>query len=204
MSRVADVATLEALYGLDRTGPAEASTLKVAHRLTPLYRRWIEASRFCVLTTVGPGGTDGSPRGDDGPVVTVADEHTLLMPDWRGNRRLDSLRNVVEDGRVSCMFMITGATTVVRVNGTAHLETGALVERFADRGRRPTCVIVIAVAEIYTQCARALIRARLWGDLPAPDGLPSPGDILAERSRGAFDGAGYDAEWPERAARTMW
>lgn len=93
MKTIATIAELEALYGK----PGEASLLKVTDFLTPAYRAWIEAARFCVLTTVGPGGTDGSPRGDEDPVVSILDDHTLALPDWRGNNRMDSLRNIVED-----------------------------------------------------------------------------------------------------------
>ena len=100
--RIRDLDALEALYGK----VSEAAMRKVARRMTPLYRRWIMASRFCVLSTVGLEGTDASPRGDDGPVVTELDPGTLLMPDWRGNNRLDSLRNIVSDGRVSLMFVV--------------------------------------------------------------------------------------------------
>lgn len=197
---VTDIAALEALYG----APGRAALDKVADRLTPLYRRWIMASRFCILSTVGPEGTDASPRGDDGPVVAEADARTLLLPDWRGNERIDSLRNIVRDGRVSLMFLVPGSANVVRINGRGHVSVDpALLARFEDRGRRPRVVVVVAIAEIYTQCARAILRAGLWGDRPAPD-LPSVGDILAEQTRGAFDGAAYDAEWPGRAARSMW
>jgi len=200
MDYVTSVAALETLYG----DPAEASLRKVATRLTPSYRRWIMASRFCVLSTVGPGGTDGSPRGDDGPVVAVLDETTLALPDWRGNNRMDSLRNIVEDGRVSLMFMVPGSTTVVRVNGTARVTLDAgLRARFQRSGRQPRSVIVIRLAEVYTQCARALMRAGLWAGAPAPD-LPTAGDILAEVTEGGIDGADYDAAWADRAARTMW
>jgi PPOX class probable FMN-dependent enzyme len=197
-----DVADLDALHALYGT-PGAAALDKVADRLTPLYRRWIMASRFCILSTVGPEGTDASPRGDDGPVVAELDARTLLLPDWRGNQRLDSLRNIVRDPRVSLMFLVPGSANVIRVNGRARLTTDPdLVARFEDRGRKPTLVAVIAIAEVYSQCARAILRAGLWGDLPAPD-LPSAGDLLQER-RAEFDGAAYDAEWAGRAARTMW
>lgn len=197
---VEDIATLEAIYGT----PGAASIRKVAHRMTPLYRKWIMASRFCVLSTVGPEGTDGSPRGDDGPVVTELNDQTLLMPDWRGNNRMDSLRNIVVDDRVSLMFMVPGSTNVVRINGRARISVdAALCGRFEDRGRRPRSVIVIRIGEIYSQCARAVMRAGLWG----PDesaGLPSMGDILAEQTDGEVGGAAYDAAWPERAAKSLW
>jgi hypothetical protein len=197
---VEDIATLEAIYGT----PGAASIRKVAHRMTPLYRQWIMASRFCVLSTVGPEGTDGSPRGDDGPVVTELDDQTLLMPDWRGNNRMDSLRNIVTDDRVSLMFMVPGSTNVVRVNGRARISVdAALCGRFEDRGRRPRSVIVIRIGEIYSQCARAVMRAGLWG-ADESAGLPSMGDILAEQTDGEVGGAAYDAAWPERAAKSLW
>ena len=200
MKYVEDVTALEALYGK----PGQPSLRKVADHLTPLYRKWVMASRFAVLTTVGPDGTDGSPRGDDGPVVMELDPRTLALPDWRGNNRLDSLRNIVSDGRVSLMFMVPGSHTVVRINGTARLTADdALRARFDRRGRKPATVIVIRISEVYTQCARALMRAGLWSRNDAA-GLPSPGDILAEVSHGEEGGAAYDAAWPDRAARTMW
>lgn len=200
MKYIDDIASLEALYGT----PGQPSLRKVADHLTPLYRKWIMASRFVVLSTVGSEGTDGSPRGDDGPVVLELDPQTLAMPDWRGNNRLDSLRNIVADGRVSLMFMVSGSNTVVRVNGRARLTADdALRARFEQKGRQPATVIVIRIGEVYTQCARALIRADLWSRDDA-EGLPTPGDILAEVSKGEEGGAVYDAEWPARAARTMW
>lgn len=110
-------AALAALYG----SPGEAALAKVARRMTPLYRAWIGRSRFCVLSTVGPEGTDASPRGDGGPVVLELDAGTLALPDWRGNERIDSLRNVVRDPRVSLMFFVPGSDNVVRVNGRGRV-----------------------------------------------------------------------------------
>lgn len=201
VDRITDVTALEALYGT----PAPPSLRKVAGALTPLYRKWIMESRFCVLTTVGPEGTDGSPRGDDGPVVCEVDPGTLLMPDWRGNNRIDSLRNIVTDGRVSLMFMVPKSNNVVRVNGRAWLTTDTdMRARFDRDGRLPPTVIVIEIAEIYTQCARALIRSNFWSDEDQSANLPSAGEILAEVSEGDEGGAAYDAAWPARAAETMW
>ncbi|MFT5065506.1 MAG: PPOX class probable FMN-dependent enzyme [Yoonia sp.] len=200
MARVTDIATLEGLYGT----PAKASIIKVADHITPHYAKWIAASRLCVLSTVGPAGTDGSPRGDDGPVVQIADPKTLLMPDWRGNNRMDSLRNIVADERVSLMFMVQGSNNVIRVNGTAEVRVDAnLIARFDDRGRTPRSVIVINVAEIYSQCARALMRAQTWSGLNHSTGLPTIGDLLAEAEVG-FDAVSYDTAWAARAEKTMW
>lgn len=201
MEFIEDIESLEARYG----APGEASLVKVARRMTPLYRRWIMASRFCVLTTVGPEGVDGSPRGDDGPVVLELDEGTLALPDWRGNQRLDSLRNIVRDPRVALMFMVPGSNNVIRVNGRAKLTADAgLRARFEKNAKRPATVIVIRIEEIYSQCARAIIRSGLWTSGDKSADLPSVGDLLVEMTEGRFDGAAYDQEWPDRAAKTMW
>ncbi|MGR3542409.1 MAG: MSMEG_1061 family FMN-dependent PPOX-type flavoprotein [Hasllibacter sp.] len=200
MEFVRTIEELEAHNG----APREAALMKVADRITPLYRRWIGAARFCVLTTVGPEGTDGSPRGDEGPVVRIADERTLILPDWRGNDRIDSLRNVVRDGRVSLMFMVPGSDNVVRVNGTGRIAVdAALLSSFERAGRRPRSAVVIAVGEVYSQCARALIRSRLWTAGDEGEGLPTVGELLSEAKAG-FDGAAYDAAWAARARGTMW
>lgn len=185
--------------------PAEASTVKVTQHLIPAYRDWIDRARFCVLTTVGPEGTDGSPRGDEGPVVAVLDPQTLALPDWLGNNRIDSLRNIVRDGRVSLMFLIPGALNALRVNGTARLTADPdLRARFDRAGKQPRTVIVIRIAEVYSQCARALIRSALWTSGDQSAGLPTVGDMLREITEGGIDGRAYDADWPGRAAQTMW
>ncbi|MFT4706842.1 MAG: PPOX class probable FMN-dependent enzyme [Ascidiaceihabitans sp.] len=200
MKWIDNIADLEGLYGQ----AGDAATRKVASSLTPLYRKWIMSSRLCVLSTIGPDGTDGSPRGDDGPAVLELDEHTLAMPDWRGNNRLDSLRNIVSDGRVSLMFVVPGSNNVVRVNGKAQLTQDVVLrDRFERKGRVPVTVIVIKIAEIYSQCARALMRAQTWSRNDA-EGLPSIGDILAEMTDGEVGGLAYDTEWGGRASKTMW
>lgn len=200
VSKVADIAALEALYGT----PAKASITKVADHITPLYANWLEASHLCVLSTVGPEGTDASPRGDDGPVVRIADPKTLLMPDWRGNNRIDCLRNIVADGRVSLMFVVRGSNNVVRVNGTAEVRLDAdLIGQFADKGHSPRSVVMVRVGEVYIQCARALMRAGTWSGADDSAGLPSLGQILTAHEA-AFDGAEYDATWAARAEKTMW
>lgn len=201
MKKINRIDELTALYG----EPGEASTVKVAKRLTPTYRRWIMASRFCVLATVGPEGVDASPRGDDGPVALPLDEGTLALPDWRGNQRLDSLRNIVRDPRASLMFMVPGSNNVVRVNGMAALTAEEdMRDRFKRKDARPTTVVILEIGEIYSQCARALLRARLWTAGDESAGLPTVGEMLREMTDGRIDGAAYDQEWPERAAKTMW
>jgi PPOX class probable FMN-dependent enzyme len=199
MQIIEDFAALEAFYG----APSPRSLTKVTPVITPAYRKWIEAARFCVLATVGPTGTDATPRGDDGPVVRIIDERTLWLPDWRGNNRLDALRNIVEDGRVSLMFMIPGNTTVVRVNGTAILTADPTVtQSFTQTGQHPRTVVVIRVGELYFQCAKALMRARLWAGDAAPD-VPTAGAFLKEQEAD-FDAEGYDAGYPAYAAPRLW
>ncbi len=198
--QITDIATLETFYGT----PGKASLIKVADHLTPLYRKWIMASRLCVVSTIGPEGTDGSPRGDDGPVVQALDAKTLLLPDWRGNNRTDTLRNIVADGRISLMFIVPGSNNVIRVNGTAVVTVAPdHLDRFEQKGRKPRSVVVITIAEIYSQCARALMRARIWTSDDESSDLPTIGQLLAEQEAG-FDGATYDANWGARAEKTMW
>lgn len=200
MRTITTLEELEALY----PEPVASSLVKVAPRLTPLYRRWIEGARFCVLSTVGPEGVHGSPRGDDGPVVRVADAGTLLLPDWRGNNRLDCLRDIVSDGRVALLFMVPGTNTTVRVNGRAVLsDAPELCQSFEQRVKHPTTVIVITVAQVYTQCAKALMRSGLWGRDDAA-GLPTVGEILADMSNGEHGGVEYDAGYAEYAKPRMW
>ena len=200
MRAIKTVEALETLYG-----PASSKSLdKVVREVTPLYRRWIEASRFLVLTTVGPEGTDGSPRGDDSPAVAVLDGKTLLLPDWRGNNRLDSLRNIIRDPRVSLMFMVPGSDNVVRVNGTAILTDDAdLAARFDKSGKRPKTVIVVTVNELYFQCAKALMRSRLWASEDEGTGLPTAGDFI-KAFKEDFAGREYDETYPDYARSRMW
>jgi PPOX class probable FMN-dependent enzyme len=194
---------LEAIYGR----PAETSTAKVADRVTPQYRAFIDASPFAVLATCGPEGLDCSPRGDRPGFVRVADERTLLVPDRRGNNRVDSLRNVVRDPRVALLFLIPGIGNTLRVNGRAHLSTDSeLLASFAVNGQAPRSVIVVTAEAVYFQCSRALIRSDLWN--PAkhvdPESLPTPGQILAALSDNRIGGAEYDRAWPERARQSLW
>ena len=203
MSVIATVEELEAIYG----HPNDASTVKVADRVTPPYRILIERSPFAALATAGPEGLDCSPRGDLPGFVRIHDEKTLMMPDRRGNNRIDSLRNIVRDPRAALLFLIPGAGSTLRVNGSAHLSRDAeLLASFKVDGKVPRSVIVMTVEEIYFQCARAIVRADLWNPDKRvdPRTLPTPGQILAAMSDNTVGGEQYDREWPERARQTMW
>lgn len=201
MRKIDTIQELEALYGT----PGEASLIKVTDRLIPAYRDWISRSRFCVLSTIGPEGTDGSPRGDDGPVVKILDDKTLALPDWRGNQRLDTLRNIVRDARVSLMFFIAGSNNVIRVNGHAILtDDDELRRNFEQGGHHPATIIVVSIEEVYSQCARALMRAGLWTMGDQSHGLPTVGEMLRDAKNGAFDADAYDRDWQSRAEATLW
>lgn len=201
MQFIDSIEALEVQYGQ----PGAASIRKVVYQMTPLYRRWIMASKFCVISTVGPEGTDGSPRGDSGSVVKELDSHTLALPDWHGNNRIDTLRNIVADGRISLMFMVAGSNNVVRVNGKAKVTVQEEMRAaFIHKEKLPRSVIIVQIGEIYTQCARALMRAELWDGVDQSAGLPKVGEILAEASNGEEGGESYDNKWHERAAKTMW
>jgi PPOX class probable FMN-dependent enzyme len=203
MSVITTVEELEAIYGVTN----DASTVKVADHVTPLYRVFIEKAPFAALATIGPEGIDCSPRGDLPGFVRVHDAKTLMLPDRRGNNRVDSLRNIVRDPRVSLMFLIPGSGNAIRVNGRAHLSVDAeLLASFKVDGKAPRSVMVMAVDEIYFQCARAIVRSDLWNPDKRvdPRTLPTPGQILAEMSENKVGGEDYDRAWPARAAATMW
>ncbi len=206
MARVETMEALESLY----CAIGDASTAKVARMVTPEYRAMTEAAPFAALATVGLEGQDCSPRGDLPGFVRVHDSQTLMLPDRRGNNRIDSLRNIIRDPRVALMFLIPGCGNALRVNGRAWLDDDeALLQSFAVEGKAPRSVMVMQVEEVeevYFQCARAIIRACLWG--PArhvdPRSLPTPGQILSRMTAGSVGGETYDREWAGRAAATMW
>ncbi|WP_337266843.1 pyridoxamine 5'-phosphate oxidase family protein [Oryzifoliimicrobium ureilyticus] len=200
------IESVEELQDIYSAGLTQASVAKVANALTPLYRRMIEAAPFMALATVGPEGLDCSPRGDLGGVVRVVDEKTLHLPDWRGNNRIDSLSNIVRDPRLALMFLIPGSNTTMRINGRGVVSNdGELLQSFEMDGKHPRTVVVITIDEVYFQCARALIRSKLWSPetFVNPQDLPTPGAMLKALA-GDFDEVTYDREWPERAAKTMW
>ncbi len=199
---ITSVETLKAIYG----EVGEASITKVTTVLTPEYRYMIEIAPFVALATVGPEGLDCSPRGDLGGVVRVKDDRTLLLPDWRGNNRVDSLINIVRDPRVALMFLIPGSTTTMRVNGKAVVSAQpSLLQSFEMDGKHPRTVAVVTIDEVYFQCARALIRSELWNSDRFVDQktLPTPGQLM-KAAKADFDATTYDREWPARAAKTMW
>lgn len=203
MEYITTLTHLESLF--DTAG--DASIRKESPTLHPAYQAWIEKSPFAVLATSGPGGLDTSPRGDPAPLVRIHSERTILLPERRGNNRIDSLRNILADPRVSLIFFIPGVRETVRVNGTAKIciEPG-LLQSFAMNGQPPKCVLEIAVETVFFQCARALLRSSLWSNdqLAARPDVPTAGKLLSALTENAIDGVAYDADLPARQAKTLY
>ncbi len=194
---------LDAIYG----APVSAARIKEIDYISDHYRTFIEASPFMVLATVGPEGLDCSPRGDPRGFVRIVDRHTLVIPDRRGNNRVNSLRNIVRDPRVALLFLIPGVGETMRVNGRAVLSTDlALRESFVMQGKAPACVIVVTAERVYPQCPKALVRSKLWdseGHITRSM-LPSMGQMVEALTKGDFDGKAYDAAYPERLKQTIY
>ncbi len=200
--RVTSDEQLDALYG----PPVARSVVKELDHISEHYRAFIEKCPFVVVASSGPGGLDCSPRGDPPGFVRVADEKTVLIPDRRGNNRIDTLRNVVRDPRVSLLFLIPGVGETLRVNGRAQIVSEpALLASFAMNGKEPRSVLMVTAEQVYYQCQKALARSRLW----SPEAqisrtvLPSAGDILAALDEG-FDGDTYDRSYPEYMKQTIY
>lgn len=203
IGRITSETELEALYD----APVPTSILKEVDHITDDYRKLIEASPFAILATSGPEGLDCSPRGDPSGFVLVADPKTLMIPDRRGNNRIDSLRNIVRDPRVALLFLIPGIGTTMRVNGKARLSADPeLCATFAMEGKSPRCVIIITVERAYTQCQKAIVRSKLWDPAMhvAKSELPTVGEMMERLSKDGFDGKAYDADYPERMKRTIY
>jgi uncharacterized protein len=203
MKRITTLEELDAMYG----EPSPPAIVKEIDYISDHYKTFIDKAPFVVLATVGPEGLDCSPRGDPPGFVRVRDNKTVLIPDRRGNNRVDALRNLVRDPRISLLFMIPGIGSTLRINGTAEIvvdeELGA---SFAIRGKLPKCVLVVTVDRVYTQCPKALVRSRLWSPDAQVDRseLPSAGEMMAALSKGAIDGDEYDRAYPKRLEETIY
>lgn len=195
-------ADLEARYG----AASRASLVKELDYVSEHYRAFIEASPFAIVATSGSGGLDCSPRGDPPGFVRVLDKHTLAMPDRRGNNRLDTLRNLVEDSRASLIFLIPGVGETLRVNGHGYVVTEPeLCESFELQGKLPASVVVFRVSRVYFQCQKALVRSALWDPQARIDRseLPSAGEILQALSE-EIDGEEFDRNYPHRLKTTIY
>ncbi len=186
--------------------PVAAARVKEIDYISAHYRAFIERSPFVVLATLGPGGLDCSPRGDPAGFVRVLDDNTLALPDRRGNNRLDSLRNLVEDSRASLLFLIPGIGETLRINGNAYIVTDPdLRQAFEINGKLPASVVVFSVNRVYFQCQKALVRSGLWrqdSQIERSE-LPSTGEIL-QALADDFDGEQYDRDYPSRLRETIY
>lgn len=200
---VSAIAELEAIYG----EPLAQSLVKEIDYISDHYRAFIEQSPFMVLASVAEEGLDCSPRGDPAGFVRVVDEKTVMIPDRRGNNRIDTLRNLVRDPRVSLLFLVPGVGETLRINGRAAISVDPdLCASFDMNGKTPRSVIVVTVERVYFQCQKALARSRLWDPEARIERkeLPSAGDILQKLSKNDFDGDAYDKNYPERLKKTIY
>jgi len=203
MHTITTLKELDALYGT----PVEAAIAKEIDYISEHYKAFIDKAPFVVVATVGPEGLDCSPRGDPAGFVRVRDPKTVLIPDRRGNNRVDALRNLVRDPRISLLFLIPGIGNTVRINGRAEISTDPeLCASFAMQGKNPKCVLVVTAERVYFQCPKALVRSRLWSQetqVPRSE-LPSTGEMLEAITNRGIDGAAYDAAYPKRLKETIY
>ncbi len=202
-SVITSVEQLEALYGT----PSTAALVKEIDHISEHYRKFVEHASFVVMASGAPEGLDCSPRGDPPGFVRVEHERAVLIPDRRGNNRLDSLRNLVRDPRVALLFLIPGVGETLRINGRAELDTDeTLCASFEMNGKIPKCVIRVNVERVYFQCQKALARSRLWdADAQVPrTELPSTGSMLQTLSNDDIDGEAYDRDYPGRLQSTIY
>jgi PPOX class probable FMN-dependent enzyme len=165
----------------------ERAVRKDIGHLDEMCRRLIAAAPMLFVATYsGEGQCDVSPRGGPPGFVTVLDDHHLGIPDATGNRRLDTLENVVASGRAGVIFVIPGRDTTLRVNGRACVTARPeLLERLTPIGRPPRTAIVIEAEEVYAHCPKAFVRSKLWdpASWPDPSSLPTPAEVSVAHQR---------------------
>ena len=201
--QITTAAQLDALYG----APRGRSLTKELDYISASYRKFIEAAPFVIVATSGPGGLDCSPRGDPPGFVRLRDDKTVLIPDRRGNNRIDTLRNLVADPRISLLFLIPGVGETLRINGRAEIVADPeLCESFVLNGKAPVSVLVVTAEQVYFQCPKALVRSRLWHPEArvARAELPSSGQIMAEIIGGEYDAEAHDRAYPQRLKDTLY
>jgi uncharacterized protein len=203
MGRITTAEQLDAIYG----AAMPAAIVKEIDHINAEYATFIEKSPFVIVATAGPEGLDCSPRGDPPGFVRIENERSVLIPDRRGNNRIDALRNIVRDPRVSLLFLIPGIGNTLRINGRAEIvDDPELLQSFVMAGKLPRTVMRVTTDQVYFQCPKALVRGRIWDPATqiARDALPSTGAILAKLSKGEIDGAAYDAAYPQRLKDTIY
>lgn len=200
--KINSIEALEALYKV----PSSLALAKEIDYINDSYRKFIEASPFCILSTYGEKGIDCTPRGDPAGFVRVVDKKTILLPDRKGNNRLDSLRNIVMDPQVGLIFLVPNVGETIRVAGRAEIIVDdELNASFAMKGKPALSVLQITVDKIYFHCAKAFIRSNIWKPETYPDrkSLPSAGQMGKEIDS-TFDAEAYDKALPERYKQTLY
>ena len=204
------IASLDQLAQVYDAATSKTAAKKIDH-IDKHCQAIIAASPFMLLATSSEEGADCTPRGDPPGFVQVADRHTLLIPDRRGNNLLDSLRNVVLNPEVGLLFLVPGMTETLRVNGTGHLTTDPeICARFEMQGALPRSVLVVSVREAYLHCPRAILRADLWNPERYVDraSLPTMGRIFADHIRISqdyeLDADAYDAQAKETLTKILY
>lgn len=199
MQKITSVEILESFYG----APSERAIWKEIDHINDIYRCFIEASPFLILATHGKGGIDCSPRGDPAGFVRVIDENHLMIPDRRGNNRLDSLRNILTNPSVGLIFLVPGAGETIRVSGQAEIIVDKeLCQSFAINEKPATSILSIKVEKAYYQCQKCIVRSNLWDTSSHIDKntLPTAGQLAEYFSslQGVdFDGDEHDKNYSE-------
>ena len=177
-----DVAELADLY----RAPGGAAVAKEADHLDDACRGFIARSTFVLVGTSDPAGNlDVSPRGGPAGFVKVLDDHRLAIPDLNGNNRLDSIRNIVEQGHVGLLFVVPGLGETLRINGPACITTDpAVLDLFAEEVRRPKTAIGVRFEQGFLHCAKAFRRGGLWQPetWPGVGAQPSAGQMLVDHA----------------------
>lgn len=172
---------LRELYGW----PKERTVDKVMNRLEKHSINFIAHAPFFVLSTHDRSGQcDASPRGGKPGFVKVLDNRTILIPDAKGNNRVDSLDNIVETSKVGCLFLIPGINETLRINGMAKISIAPdHLNKFLDEKIPPKACIEITINEVFLHCAKALMRSELWNDAHRIErpGFPTMGTMLNDQ-----------------------
>ncbi|MCU0118893.1 pyridoxamine 5'-phosphate oxidase family protein [Pseudomonas sp. B2M1-30] len=197
------IEALEAIYGQ----PHDRAVRKQIDFLNEDYQAMVRLSPLLVVSSVGIDGLDNSPRGDTPGFVRIIDERTLALPDRPGNNRIDTLRNVLHDPRVSLLFIIPGIGETLRVNGTATISADPeLLESFAVNGKPARTVLLVNVEAAFFHCAKAFVRSDAWNpESHVPrSALPSAGAFHKRLNDGQFDAETYDREAPARVQNSLY
>jgi len=185
--------------------PSELVLRKVADRIDPRTAAFIQGSPFCVLATFGARGPHCTPRGDAPGFIDVLDERTLALPDRRGNNRVDALRDVLDNPAVALLFLVPGVGETLRIGGQARLTTDpALRARYTVQGQAPATVMLVEVREVFMQCARAILRSRIWKDGDRAATVPTGGALLEAHTKGLVDAEAYDRDRAPEIGRVLY